>query len=222
MPTKTSQTTLANQLSTTLTDFIASQSTDAQQTIGESFQRLMDSDVGAHARQTGDSIPEVCLPNARGEITKLADKLSAGPIVLNFYRGGWCPFCNLELKALTNILPEIQQLGAQLIGISPETPDTTQQTVNQHGIAFEVLSDLGNKTARSFGLVMQVYESMRPLYLQWGLNLPAANGDDSWEIPIPATYVVDQHGIIRAAYVDKDYTKRMEPSEIVRALEQIK
>ena len=142
-------------------------------------------------------------------------------MVLNFYRGGWCPFCNLELQTLQARLPEIKALGATLVGISPETPDNSLTAIEKHQLEFEVLSDVGNKTARKFGLLFTVYEEMRPLYLKWGLDVPASNGDDSWELPVPATYVIDRNAVVHAAHVDKDYTKRMEPDEVIAALQEL-
>ena len=141
--------------------------------------------------------------------------------MLSFYRGGWCPFCNLELQAIQALLPEIKALGANLVGISPETPDNSMTTVEKHQLQFDVLSDVGNKTARDYGLIFTVYEEMRPLYLKWGLDIPTSNGDDSWELPIPATYIIDSNCVARVAHVDKDYTKRMEPDQILTALRSI-
>jgi peroxiredoxin len=108
-----------------------------------------------------------------------------------------------------------------LIGVSPETPDNSLTTTEKHGLEFEVLSDIGNRTARDYGLIFTVYEEMRPLYLKWGLDVPACNGDDTWELPVPATYLIDTHRVVRAAHVDKDYTKRMEPTQLLEALKQL-
>ena len=118
-------------------------------------------------------------------------------------------------------LPEMQALGATLVGISPETLAVSQQTVQDHDLDFIVLSDEGNRVARDYGLIMVIDEAIRPHYLQWGIDIPASNGDETFELPVPATYVIDQAGIIRAAHVDKDYTKRMEPADIVAALKAL-
>ncbi|NIP73978.1 MAG: AhpC/TSA family protein, partial [Gammaproteobacteria bacterium] len=167
-------------------------------------------------------IPAFELSDAQGNTVNIRERLDQGPLVISFYRGGWCPFCNLEFKALHDILPEIQAHGAQLIGISPETPENAAATVSNHGLQFDVLTDVGNRVARAFGLAMYVPESMRALYAQWGMDLPAVNGDDSWELPIPATYVVDRNGRIQAHYVDVDYTQRMESADILSALDNLK
>lgn len=127
----------------------------------------------------------------------------------------------MEFKALSDILPEIENRGASLIGVSPELPDQSLTTIEKHKLPFEVLSDVGNKVAGKYGLIMTVYEELRPLYEQWGIDVPAANGDDSFQLPIPATFVIKQDGSIQACYVNKDYTTRMEPSEILAALDGI-
>ena len=138
-----------------------------------------------------------------------------------FYRGGWCPFCNLEFKALHDILPAIKSHGAQLVGISPELPDESMKTVERHQLQFEVLSDVCNKVAWQYGLVMDVHPQLRDYYLQWGFNLPELNGDDSFELPLPATYVIGTDGVIHSAYINKDYTQRMEPKDILQALQTL-
>ena len=213
--------TLAEQTRETVEAFIVGLTPDVQKTVGEVFQRLLNSNITDHAKDVGDTAPEFRLPNVRGGTTSLSAMLEHGPVVLSFYRGGWCPFCNLEFKALHDKLPEIQALGATLVGISPETMAVSRQTVQDHQLEFEVLSDEGNRVARDYGLVMIVDKAIRPYYAQWGIDIPAANGDESFELPVPATYVIDQTGVIRAAHVDKDYTKRMEPAEIVTALQAL-
>jgi len=212
---------LAEQTRETVEAFIGGLSADLQQTVGEVFQRLLNSNITDHAKAVGDTAPEFRLPNVRGGYTSLSELLKRGPVVLSFYRGGWCPFCNLEFKALHDKLSDMQALGATLVGISPETLVVSRQTVENHQLRFDVLSDESNRVARDYGLVMVVDEAIRPHYAQWGIDIPAANGDESFELPVPATYVIDPGGVIRAAHVDKNYTKRMEPTEIVAALQAL-
>ncbi len=213
--------TLAEQTQETVEAFMGGLTPDVQQTVGEVFERLLNSNITDHSKEVGDTAPEFILPNINGGQTSLSELLDKGPVVLSFYRGGWCPFCNLEFKALHDKLPEIRALGATLVGISPETLAVSQQTVRDHALEFDVLSDEGNRVAREYGLLMVVDEAIRPHYLQWGIDVPAANGDETFELPVPATYVIDQSGVIRAAHVDKDYTKRMEPADIVAALKAL-
>ena len=212
---------LADQTGAAVAAFMAGLPAADAQVVGDSFEKLHASSVAANAINSGDLAPDFELPNARGRMVRLSRALANGPVVLSFYRGGWCPFCNLELQALQAHLPEIRALGASLIAVSPETPDHSLTTAEKHGPGFEVLSDVGNGTARAFGLIFTVYEEMRPLDLKWGLDVPASNGDDSWELPVPATYVIDSSGMVRAAHVDKDYTRRMEPELIVAALREL-
>ena len=214
-------TTLAEQTQQAVTDFIASLPEASQQTVMEAMQRLMSSDVGEQAKQVGEKAPDFSLPNAKGGTSQLSALLQEGPVVVSFYRGGWCPFCNLEFKALHDVVDEINAMGANLIGVAPETLDNTIKTTQQHQLKFDALSDEGNIIAREYGLLMAVDEAVQPLYIEWGINVPEANGDDSYELPVPATYVIDTQGVIRAAHIDKDYTKRMEPTAIVAALKAI-
>jgi peroxiredoxin len=211
-------TTLTQQTDQTRSDFIAALPQDQQTIVGQAFQDLMASAVAAEARNIGDQALDFELPNVKGGSLSLQALLQDGPVILSFYRGSWCPFCNLELNALQARLPDIRAAGARLIAVSPEKPDASLSHAEKLNLEFDVLCDQGNRIAREYGLVMTVHESMRPLYLQWGIDVPAANGDNSHELPVPATYVIASSGEIRAAYVDKDYTKRMEPADIIDAL----
>jgi peroxiredoxin len=126
------------------------------------------------------------------------------------------------LRAYQKILPEIESLGASLLAISPQTPDNTLSTAEKNNLSFEVLSDFGNKVARRFGLVFQVGEPVRTVYAgRFGIDLARSNGDDSWELPTPGTFVVARNGIIRLAYVGVDYTTRLEPTEIIDCLRRL-
>lgn len=202
-------------------NFIAGLSEEDQLTVKQAFEIIMQSDAGDKALRVGDKAKDFTLPNARGGEGSLADFLQQGPVVLSFYRGGWCPYCNLEFKALADSLPAIRELSANLIGVSPELPDVSMSTVEKHQLPFEVFSDVGNKVSRDYGIVMKVPENMQPLYVKWELNLAAANGDESWELPIPATYVIDRDGTITFAYINKNYTERCEPDDIIAALKEL-
>ena len=185
------------------------------------FETIRNTPYGVDALRVGDQAKDCRLPNASGGEQTLAVLLKEGPLVISFYRGGWCPYCNLEFKALSDALPKINQLGAKLIGISPELPDNSMSTKEKHQLPFDVLSDVGNKVAREYGIVMDVPPSMVPLYIKWGLNVPRTNGDESWELPIPATYVIDEDGKVTFAFVNKNYTERCEPAEIIKALQSL-
>jgi len=212
---------LAEQTSQLTENFINSQSAENQAIIQDAFGTINAADFGSNALAAGERAKNFQLTNANGGETALADLLESGPVVISFYRGGWCPYCNLEFKALNDSLSTIKSLGANLVGISPELPDNSISTAEKHALEFDVLSDVGNIVARDYGIVMDVPDSMRPLYLQWGLDVPSANGDDTWELPIPATYVIDSDGTVVFAYVNKNYTERLEPEEIINALKTI-
>lgn len=194
---------------------------DVVELFSNTTQELVATGIAARALNEGDKIPDFVLPNAAGSDVGSAELLAQGPIVINFYRGGWCPYCNLELKAYQDSLPGIRSCGAQLVAISPNLPDRSLSSIEKHALEFEVLSDLKNALARQFGLVFTVGESLRPVYAQLGIDIPEFNGDDSYELPIPATYVVDSDGIIKLAFLDADYSKRLEPSTVIQKLREI-
>lgn len=174
--------------------------------------------IEARALHTGDSMPDFELPDQHGNTRRLSDYLAKSPVVLNIYRGGWCPYCNMEMKALHDVLPEIQAQGATLLGLSPETPDRAQATAETAEIDIDILSDQGNRIAEQLGLVFSLPEALRPIYEKIGIDIPAYNGDDSFRLPVPATYIISQDGEIAYSFINSDYTQRLEPAEIVRAL----
>lgn len=187
----------------------------------DTTRRLVDSGIAEKSLHVGEQAPDFELPNPEGDKINLHSLLEKGPVVLNFYRGGWCPYCNLELNAYQKHLPEIEGLGASLVAISPETPDNSLSTAEKNELKFEVLSDSGNQTANQFGLVFKLPEELHELYLKFGINIPKSNGDDSWEIPMPGTYVIDKDGTVQYAYANADYTKRAEPDEVISKLKEI-
>lgn len=188
--------------------------------MGETTQRLVQSGIAERSLRVGDSIPEFSLPDQEGKTVSSRDLLKSGPLVISFLRGGWCPYCNLEIRALQKAMPEIKALGGQLIGILPELPENIQETAKKSSAEFPLLADQGNKAAKQFGLVFSLAEELRPIYKQFGIDIPAHNGDESYELPIPATYVIDKDGVIINCFVDADYTKRMEPADVITALQK--
>ncbi|MDZ4834923.1 MAG: peroxiredoxin-like family protein [Candidatus Melainabacteria bacterium] len=170
----------------------------------------------------GARTPDFALPNAVGKTITLKQLLSKGPVVVTFYRGGWCPYCNLALRALEKSLPAITAQNASLVAISPQQPDATLSTVEKDKLSFEVLSDSGNTVARQFGLVYQLPPDLIKIYKGFGIDLERVNGNKSDELPLSATFIIDSDGTIAYVYVDTDYKKRMEPSDIVAELKRIK
>jgi len=191
---------------------------EVQQIMQQAAKVLECSGMADNSLKAGDTVPDFTLPDAKGSDVRFADILARGPVVLSFYRGGWCPYCNLELQALQQALPQIRELGVQLIAVSPELPDQSLSTAEKHALAFTVLSDQGNRVAKDFGIVFTLPEVLRPIYVQFGIDLPAWNGDDSFELPMPATYVIGRNGIILDGFVNTDYTQRMEPEQILDIL----
>jgi peroxiredoxin len=167
--------------------------------------------VGAHA-------PDFTLPDALGNPVSLAEALARGPVVLTFYRGEWCPYCNMQLHAYQAILPDIIASGGTLIAISPQTPDHSLSMAEKHELAFPVLSDVGNVVARSFGIVFQYDPQIREFFANRGLDLARFNGDPSWELPLPATYIIAQDGTIRLAFVHADFRRRLESADLLAGL----
>lgn len=170
------------------------------------------------ALKTGDTAPDFTLKNHKGETVSLSERLKQGPAVVIFYRGGWCPYCNMELYAYEQELETLKSLGASLIAITPETPDNSLTTVEKHGLSYDVLSDTGFAASDAFGLTFTFPEALMKVYEGFGLNVPAVNGDDAWRLPIPAAYVIDQTGKIILHHVEVDYTKRLDPLDVIAAL----
>ncbi len=168
--------------------------------------------------KVGDLMPKFTLKNAVGKSVSLEELLDNGPLVINFYRGAWCPYCNLELKAYQEILTEIEALGGQLLAVSPELPDNSLSLMEKHSLKFEVLSDIDNKVAKEFGIVFTVEEELRKVYEKFGIDLATFQGNQNFELPVPATYVVDTNGKIVLSYINTDYTTRLDPTEVLKVL----
>ena len=170
------------------------------------------------ALKAGDRAPHFTLPHSTGGVMSLAGAIKNGPVVLSFYRGGWCPYCNLELRALQKALPDFTALGTSLIAVSPQTPDQSLSTAEKNNLAFAVLSDTSSSIAKAYGIAFNLAEELRPIYTKFGQALPDRNGDGSWVLRLPATYVIDRDGISAFAYVDVDFRNRLEPATITATL----
>jgi peroxiredoxin len=169
----------------------------------------------------GDRVADFTLPDPGGRSVSLTSILEAGPVALTFYRGGWCPYCNIQLRAYQAILPELTALGARLVAISPQRAEGSLATSEANGLTFDVLSDVGNVVARAFGLVWSLPEELRAALRSNNKALPEINGDESWELPVPATYVIARDGRVALAAVDVDYRKRLEPDAILASLRSL-
>jgi peroxiredoxin len=174
--------------------------------------------VAANILPVGSKIPEFRMQDHDGKTVSSSDLLSKGRLVLCFIRGRWCPFCVGQMEAMNLVLPEIERSGATLAAISPQTVQQSFFMRDQHKLRFPLLSDAGNNVARQFGLTYRVPDEQRAVYQRAFVNLPFVNGDASWELPIPATYVIHRDGTVLYASANEDYTERPEPEEIVRFL----
>ena len=173
--------------------------------------------------KVGDHAPSIVLGNAKGETVDVGVLLEKGPVIVTFYRGGWCPFCSLELRALQRLLPDIEAVGASLVAISPEKPDDSLSTAEKNALTFEVLSDVGQKVGRAFRLVYEFNDELKSAYKEFGLDIPAKNSaGDEWALPISATYIIDRDGIIIYAYTDADYRDRADADDILNFLKSIR
>lgn len=186
----------------------------------EESLKLINSGIVKQSLKQGNKAIDFSLPNADEKVVTLSELLKKGPVVLVFYRGAWCPYCNLTLRAYQQILPQIRKLGANLVAVSPQTVDKTSLTTVQAELKFEVLSDFGNKVAREYRLVYTLPESLQNLYQSWGNNIAEYNGGN-YELPLASTLIIDKNGIIAHAFVTADYTKRMEPKEIIKELQKL-
>ncbi len=191
--------------------------------VDELIQKSKEFKDGEKATKPGELSPMFTLPNAKGESISLKDLLSNGPVVLTFYRGSWCPYCNIQLRALQERLEEIHALGAQLVAISPEFPDESMTTSEINAMDFTVLSDLNADVAAEFGIAWKVPEVLREhMRVDRNLDLEVINNGNGNTLPIPATFIIKQDGTVSWSYVDVDYRRRSEPSDIIAELEKVK
>lgn len=187
-------------------------------TIAAEIDGLVRAGAGASALAVGAQAPAFSLPDARGGNVALAHLTAQGPVVLVFYRGAWCPYCDMQLRAYQETLPEIHALGARMVAVSPQTPDETLSTAEKKALAFPVLSDAGNAVARQFGLVFRVPPGLEAVHRGFGVDLARTNGDPSNELPVPAVFVIGRDGRVAFRHIDADYRSRLEPAELLRQL----
>ena len=192
---------------------------DVQAVHARTVAVLKDQGLAAHALGVGAKAPSFELPDHNGKPVSAAGLLAKGRLVLLFIRGRWCPFCVGQMEAMSYIAAEIAAAGASLVAVSPQTEKQAFFMHDQHKLAFPLLVDAHNRLARQFALVYRVPEEQQALYRSTFVNLPFTNGDDSWELPIPATFVIDRDGTILFASADEDYMDRPEPLEILSIVE---
>jgi len=187
---------------------------DTKRAYAQGIVEVGESEAMATALQAGDRMPSFELTHANGQTVSSEALLAQGPIILTWYRGGWCPYCNLALRAYQQLLPEYQEAGAQFVALTPEVPDSSMSTQEKNELAFYVLSDVKLEVAKQFHVAYTLPEVVQEQF-QGRLDIPAYNGNETWELPLAVSYVIDQEGIIRYAYLTDDYRKRAEPAELL-------
>lgn len=189
--------------------------------LDDAIENLRKSGLTEKALKVGQTMPAFSLPNAHGQIIRLQDLLKNGPLIVTFYRGSWCPYCNAQLNSYQRHLADFRRLGANLVAITPEKPDLTILTEQKKELKFEILTDKNNELARKLGLVYGVTGELKALYKQFGLDLEKDQGNPDWQLPVPATYIVSKMGKVVYAFVDVDYTHRAAPQDLIQALQQM-
>jgi peroxiredoxin len=189
-------------------------------TMHRATAELIESGAAQRAKKAGDAAPSFSLRDPEGNVVNSADLLRRGPLVLSFYRGVWCPYCNMELQALEAAKPEFDKYGASLVAISPQTPPNSRKSVRQNKLSFPILSDMQGKVGEAFGLRFNLPDYLIELYKQLKSDLPTFNDDPSWTLPMPARYVVGQDGVILYSEVNPDYTHRPEPEDMIPVLQR--
>ena len=183
---------------------------------------LIESGQAQRAKKAGDTAPEFSLKDPDGNPVSSRELLARGPLVVSFYRGVWCPYCNLELQALQGALPQIAARGASLVAISPQTAPNSRKSQRDNKLDFPILSDVKSEVANAFGIRFALPDYLAEVYKTFGNNLPVINDDPAWVLPMPARYVIDTDGVIAYAEVNPDYTQRPDPSELLPVLDRLR
>lgn len=187
------------------------------ETFKQAMQTVKSTGIETSAKQIGDTAPDATLNNWKGETVQLSQLWKQGPVVLMWYRGGWCPYCNIQLRAMQKSLDAIEDAGARLIVLSPELPDKAKATAEANDLNLVALHDENSAVAKQYGIVFDLPETIVPMYRD-KLQLGSYNGNDAMELPLAATYVINTSGEITYAFLDANYTLRAEPAEVVAAV----
>lgn len=220
MVEKSEYTPLSEKLNERKSNFEKKADDEVKRIYAEGIQAIVDAGVLDNALNVGDKAPDFTLKNATGDDISLYDRLDEGPVVLVWYRGGWCPYCNITLQRLQSELPNFEKHNASLIALTPEVPDSSLSTTEKNDLQFDVLSDEGQKVSEEYGVVFQLTDEVAARY-EKSFGLTEYNNDDSKKLPLAATYVIDTNGIITYAFLDADYRNRAEPKDIIEALEKL-
>lgn len=207
--------TLAEQLAEKAAGFSKRAPADLKAKYAKGLADVRASGIESSAKQVGDQAVDGTLQGWKGDAVTLSKLWEQGPVVLMWYRGGWCPYCNIQLRAMQQSLDELEHAGARLVVLTPELPEKAKQTAEASGISIVALHDKDLALAKKYGIVFQLSDAIAPMYTK---RLPEYNGNDALELPLSATYVVDSSGKITYAFLDADYKKRAEPAEVIEAV----
>ena len=221
MSTLTAPVSIQNELAATAQHLATVLPATASQTIDAGIAAVHAAGLAHHSLRAGHPAPNFTLPDASGQPVSLAALLAAGPVVLVFYRGNWCPYCNVQLRAYNQTLASFKAFNATLVAVSPQTPDLTNLTAEEKELRFPVLSDLGNTVAKQFGLAYQVGDAVYHTLHGVGIDLATFNGDDSGELPLTGTFVIAQNGTIAWAATEANFKQRPDPAVLLEALAQL-
>jgi peroxiredoxin len=191
-------------------------------TMKRATDELIDSGQAQRAKKTGDTAPEFTLLDPDGKQVRSRDLLAKGPLVISFYRGVWCPYCNLELQALQQALPDITARGASLVAISPQTAPNNRKSQRDNKLDFPILGDVRSEVANAFGIRFALPSDLIEVYAGFGNDLTKVNDDPAWVLPMPARYVIGIDGVIAYSEVNSDYTRRPDPSELLPVLDRLR
>lgn len=195
-------------------------SSEKKKIYAEGLQDVVENKIVENALQVGDVAIDFTLANASGGQVSLYDQLKNGPVILMWYRGGWCPYCNLTLQHMQNSLPEFKKYGAELLALTPELPDSSISTKEKKDLQFEVLSDINNGVAEAYKVVFKLTDDVADSY-EKSFGLSAYNGNDKGELPLAATYIIGKDKVIKYAFLDSDYRNRAEPKDLVEVLKEL-
>ena len=214
--------TLQDKLDAFKADFETNQAPPAAvEAFHRSNQELIDQGLADHALKAGEMAPEFTLTDSDGNQVSSRELLAKGPLVLTFYRGVWCPYCNLELQALEEVIGDIRERGATLLAISQQSPKNSRVSQRQNKLSFPILTDQNGEVAEQFGLRWELQPYLIEFFKMFNVDLPVIHEDDKWTLPMPARYVIEQDGSIAYAEVNPDYTRRPEPSDLFPVLDEI-
>ena len=185
---------------------------------GKSVEDLKTKNIEENSIKEGDVFPSFLLPNAKNQEVSSSEILKSGKMIVAFYRGDWCPYCNLELAALQKALPEIKKKNVTLVAISPQSPDNSLTTVEKHNLEFEVLTDDNNVLASKIGISFKLQDFIVPVYESIGIDVPKHNGNNENTLPVPAVYVIDQNGVVLSKFIDTNYVNRVDIEQLISQL----